>query len=354
MNIAEIINQVCQETHVPMAQAVFGDAGLNAIFRVMETVQEIYRHIEPERIRGTVVVFQNVRPAGTITTIPPHGPAADFAGLANHEIGDLCFEIAADGRPYPRQLGTMTFEELAQTAVVYRYHGDGEEFLAGAERKAVLRLDPSARSQFSVPTFSNLREALQHYARENVQESTCYIFRRVWRDANRLFFVAGPESLMRDSLTQFLTNRIGGDHDVWPEQNVNEQNPVDIRVQPRFQNNRLMIIEIKWLGDSVDAEDGHITARHRDARAQDGANQLANYLNEQRRSAPARVIQGYYVIIDARRRNLPQNALPPISITREDGFHYENQVIAFSPAHHEIREDFDAPYRMFARPVCSD
>ena len=76
-------------------------------------------------------------------------------------------------------------------------------------------------------------ERLQRYARENVRESTCYVFRKVWQDDNRLFFKAGPESLMRDSLLQFLSNRLGGNHDVWPEQKVNEKHPVDIRVQTR-------------------------------------------------------------------------------------------------------------------------
>jgi len=353
MNIADIINQVCEETHVPMAHEIFGDAGLNVIFQVMETVQAFYRHVEPERIGGQVIVFRDVRPAVQGAIIPPRGPAADFAALANQDIGDLCFEIAVDGRPYTRVLGETTYEELAETAIVYRYYGEQEEFLAGSQRKPVSRFDPCARSQFSVPTFSNLREALQHYARENIRESTCYIFRQVWRDANRLFFRAGPESLMRDSLTQFLNNRLSGNHDVWPEQKVNEKNPVDIRVQPRFQNNRLMIIEIKWLGDSAD-DDGHITARHRDARAQEGADQLANYLNEQRRSAPGHVIQGYYVIIDARRRNLPKNAAAVATISRADGLHYESQELSFNPAPHLTRPDFDEPYRMFARPVCCD
>jgi hypothetical protein len=353
-HIADVIKQVCQESHVPMAQEVFGDAGLNAVFKVMEIVQLLYQHIEPERINGQVIVFQMVRPAGAEPTPPPVGPAADFAALANQDVGDLCFEIAADGRAYTRALGAGALEKLVESAVVYRYHGAQEEFLAGSKRKSVPRLDASARSQFSVPTFSDLRTALQHYARENIRESSCYIFRQVWYDANRLFFTAGPESLMRDSLTQFLSNRLGGDHDVWPEQNVNEKNPVDIRVQPRFRNNRLMLVEIKWLGDSADADDGHITASRRDARAQDGADQLANYLNEQRRSAPGHVIQGYYVIIDARRRNLPDNALAGATIKRADGLHYENQAIAFDPAHHQTRRDFDEPYRMFACPVCCE
>jgi hypothetical protein len=212
------------------------------------------------------------------------------------------------------------------------------------------RLAPAARSQFAVPTFSNLREALQHFARENIRESTCYIFRNVWKGDNRLFFRAKPEATIRNSLTQFLRNSMGADHDVWPEQNVDESHPVDIQVKPRFNNNRLMLIEIKWLGWSV-AEDGHVTARHKNPRAQEGANQLAQYLEDQRRFAPSSVIQGYYVIIDGRRENLHEGA---ITIQRIDGMHYESKELDFSPAHHETRKDFDPPYRMFARPICID
>jgi len=286
-NISDIISDVCKESHVPMAQRVFGDAGLNAVYKVMETVKALYQQVELERIIGQVIVFQRIYTGDQKATLPV-GPAADFASLPTEHIEDLCFEVSSDGRPYTCTLGTITREELAKTAVVYYYHCAYEEFLAGSQCKSVPRYDPSARSQFSVPTFSNLRDALQNFASENVRESTCYIFRQVWHDANRLFLIAGPESRMRDSLTQFLRNRLGGDHDVWPEQNVNEKNPVDIRIKPRFSNNRLMLIEIKWLGDSV-ASDGHVTAKHRDSRAQEGADQLAKYLDEQRQSAPTSV-----------------------------------------------------------------
>jgi hypothetical protein len=155
---------------------------------------------------------------------------------------------------------------------------------------------------------------------------------------------------MRNSLTQFLRNRSGGEHDVWPEQVVDESHPVDIRVQPKFGNNRLMLIEIKWLGYSV-ADDGHITARHKEPRAQEGADQLAQYLDDQRRSAPSHVVQGYYVIIDGRRENLQQGAA---TVARTDGMHYETRELTFQPAQHVQRRDFDPPYRMFAAPVCTD
>lgn len=353
MNIADIIKGVCEDTHVPMVQKVFGDPGLDAIFKVMETVQDLYRHVDLERISGEVLVYKVVSPLPNTGSSPGVSPPVDFASLANQDIHSLRFEIEADGRPHARVVDSTNREEIARNAVVYHYAGCQEEFLAGDQRRPVPRYDSSTRSQFSVPTFGNLREALQHFARDNVRESTCYIFRKIWHDENRLFLKAGPESLMRDSLTQYLRNRMGADHDVVPEHNVNEKNPVDIRVQPRLQNNRLMIIEIKWLGDSV-AEDGHVTAKHRDSRAQEGATQLAGYLDEQRQSAPSHVIQGYYVIIDARRRNLPSTAIAGATITRADGFHYQAQMIAFNPDPHTTRQDFDKPYQMFASPICSN
>jgi len=353
MNIADIILQIVNDSHVPMAHEVFGDPGLDAVFKVMETVKTLYRHIELERINGQIIVFQVVGRDNVRERSHPVGPPVDFAGLANQSLNNLCFEIADDGRPYIRPLGGATPEELAERAVVYIYERAREEFLAGSRRKLVKRYDTSTLSQFSVPTFSSLRDALQKFSYENVRESTCYIFRQAWHDPNRLFFKAKPESLMRNSLVQFLSNRLGGEYDIWPEQNVNEKNPVDIRVQTRFQVNRLMLVEIKWMGDSVD-DNGHVTAKHRDNRAQSGAGQLANYLDEQRRSAPSHVIQGYYVIIDGRRRSLPSNATAEMYISRENGFHYETQEIEFDPAPHLTRNDFDPPYRMFARPVCND
>ena len=349
-SIPEMIGRVCRETHVPMVQAVFGDAGVDAVFEIMETAKTLYKHVEPERVTGRVVIYRVVPPPGQPGAPPPTGPAADFAGLANLTLEDLAFEIASDGRAYERTLDAETIEILAKSAVVYQYSAGHEEFLAGSDRKAVLRLDPAARSQFSVPTFSSLREALQHYARDNVRESTCHVFEQAWFDKNRLFLRAKPEATMRRSLTQFLRNRLGADHDVWPEQNVDESHPVDIQVKPRFTNNRLMLIEIKWLGLSA-ADDGHITARHKNPRAQEGADQLAQYLDDQRRFAPSDVIQGYYVIIDARREDLHEGAT---TISAANGLYYESQELAFDPAHDLLRPDFDPPYRMFARPICSN
>jgi hypothetical protein len=350
-SLLDAIEQVCRETHFPLVQAVFGDSGVEAVFQIMETARHLYRNIDLERVDGEIVIYRRLAGAGAGGPPYPPGVPLAFGSMATLSITDLVIELGADGRPYPASLGAGTVEQLAESAVVYRYHAGSEEFLAGSQRRSVIKLDPSSRSQFSVPTFSNLREALQNYAVENVRESTCYIFKDTWFDRQRrLFFKAGPEEAMRRSLAQFLKNRLGVDHDVWEEQVVDDSHPVDIRVTPRFSNNRLMLIEIKWLGWSA-APDGHITARHGEGRAQEGANQLAGYLEAQRQSAPTSVVQGYYVIIDARRRNLHEG---DVTISRADGMYFENEEIIFSPAHHSTRRDFDPPYRMFARPICGN
>jgi hypothetical protein len=333
-----------------MAEEVFGKAGLNVVFTLMETLREIYRHIDPERVGGEIVVY---------SCVPPSAPRVsgdgsrhtDFAASANLQITDLWLEICADGLAYPRE-PAQNLGSLAEIAIVYRYSNCHEEFRAGPHQKEVPRYDPSARSQFAVPTLHNVREALLSYARENIRFSTCYLFKKVWHDENRLYFKAGPESIMRDSLTQFLNNRLGAEFNVWPEQNVNEKNPVDIRLQPRFHDNRLILIEIKWLGNSV-SEDGAVTAEYRTYRAQEGADQLSEYLDEQMRSAPGNVIQAYYIMIDGRRRGLADPCVGTPTIDRANGLYYEMREIAFDPVRHN-RPGFGEPYRMFAAPVCRD
>ena len=344
-SLPEMIRQVCEDTHVPMAGDVFGKPGVDAMFILIHTARELYRHVELERISGRVVIYQTV--AGG-NALPPPSAVADFTALANCVPTDLVLEIGSDGVAYHVTL-TRTPEDLAMSAVVYQYREGREEFLAGSQRKAVLRLDPSSRSQFSVPTLSTLREALRRFATENIRECTCFLFEAVWNDPQRLFLKVKPETQMRRSLTAFLRNRLGGDHEVWPEQNVDESHPVDIQVKPRFSNNRVMLIEIKWLGASV-AADGHVTTSYGNPRAQSGADQLANYLDQKRRFSPGDVVHGYLVVIDARRRNLSEG---DTAISKEDGFFYETQDLVFDPAHHLIRSDFDPPYRMFARPKCT-
>ena len=346
ISVPNAIIRLCRETHLPKVVSVFGPAGVSAICRVMHTARRVYEHIELERFAGTLVIFHRVLETGSGPAV--FGPSVDLTTLANSTTDEITLETSDEDLVYRRAaLDQRGVKELARSAVVYRYSNGMEEFFAGTERMKVFRMDPVARSQFCVPTFATLREALQNYSSGSVRESTCLIFRNVWKDANRLFLRVKPEAIMRDSLLQFLRNRLGADYDVMCEQNVDETHPVDIRISTRLANSRVMLIEIKWLGDSAERS-GRVTVRYRNARAQEGADQLANYMNGQRQSTPTRVCHGYYVVIDARRRGLAQGTT---EILKSDGLFYENQELCFEPAHHESRDDFDTPYRMFARPI---
>ena len=168
-------------------------------------------------------------------------------------------------------------------------------------------------------------------------------------DENRLFMKAGPEEVIRDSLVEFLRARLGGGYEVRPEQNMDASHPVDIKIT-KMLTNRLMILEIKWLGDSRNS-DGRVTVKHRTYRANEGAQQLADYLEQNLEKAPLNITQGYYVVIDARREGLTPTSK---TISKENGFHYADREIEFDPEYDEVRRDFDPPYRMFAEPVVSN
>ena len=240
-------------------------------------------------------------------------------------------------------------KKLASTAVVYEYQNGKEHFFAGVQQKAVPVLDRTAMSQFCGNTFFTLREALQYYAAAFVLQSSCLIFKSVWADENRLFLRSKPEVYMRRSLTQFLRSNLGAGFEVRPEQIMDETHPVDIKVTKKLSN-RLMIIEIKWLGDSLN-EEGKITTSYRDARAKKGAKQLAEYLDQNKVQAPLNVTQGYYVIIDARRHSLRDDSR---AITKAYGLYYASKEIDFDTEYHKIRDDFDPPYRMFTEPKYID
>ena len=59
-SLADAIAMVCTHTHVPMVQGVFGTAGVDAVFQIMQVVRELYMHVEPERVTGTIVIYRVV------------------------------------------------------------------------------------------------------------------------------------------------------------------------------------------------------------------------------------------------------------------------------------------------------
>jgi hypothetical protein len=341
----EVMREVCRRLHAFVVDEAFGTPGVEALFTILELVRDLYRHVEPENMRGPVIVFVRVQLGENL----PNGQLCTNLALLSTQTSGIILELRPDGRTYLHSGDIGSAEELARTAVVYHFEPTAprEVFLAGTQASVMIPYDPSATSQFSVPTFFTLDAALQEYRIQLVRHSGCPVLSEAWADPNRLFFKPGPEEMMRKSLTLFLKSRLGAAYEVRPEQVMDESHPVDIKVTYSMAN-RLMIIEIKWLGDSRN-QSGGIGTSHRDARAKEGARQLADYLDQNRVQAPLHVTRGYYVVIDARRRGLTETSR---TISRENGMHYESEEIEYDPAYHETRDDFEPPYRMFIEPIC--
>jgi hypothetical protein len=341
----DALRDVCRAIHAKMAEVVFGTSGVDALFQIMEVLWRVYRHVEPTRLAGPVIVYRVVESSAPTPFVKQATSCSDMNLLIDKMSAGFALEVQASGDILLHGWEAVNIDELRRVAVVYELRAGQESFLAGDQQKQVIKLDRAAVSQFSVDTFNTLREALRAYAGERIRHSSCPMFDRAWADPNRLFFHAAPEEEMRQSLTEFLKVRLGGEYEVRPEQVMDESHEVDIKVT-QVLGNRLGIIEIKWLGDSK-AASGKLTS-HRDDRARKGARQLSDYLDQNKVQAPRHIANGYYVIIDARRRGLREDSM---TISKQDALHYENLEIAFDPKFHEFRDDYDPPFRMFAEPL---
>jgi len=123
---------------------------------------------------------------------------------------------------------------------------------------------------------------------------------------------------------------------------------VDIKVVWKMEN-RTAIIEVKWIGKSFNLKTQKITASYADARAKQGAKQLAEYLEGHKQQASKEDTRGYLVVFDCRRKGLKPSTTEVDSVK---GLYFQSREIEFNPKFHKTRKDFDEPIRMFMEPVC--
>jgi hypothetical protein len=323
-----------------------GDAGTRNFRELSLVIKRVFHFVEPESLQGALVVFKclddSARPFPEHDAIIIVEPAA----LTGKVSGNIVIQALSDGRLLLWRNPVVDFRLLTIAAVVYRYDSRREQFLTQKGATDLVKVG-TYTSVYSVPAFSDIRVALEHYRTQMASQSSCQILRDVWSDVNRLFFRSGPESIMRNSLLQFLKTTIR-DADVRPEQNMDESHPVDVKASFNFSK-RIAVVEIKWVGDSVHGT-GKVSVRYRDSRANDGARQLAEYLDMNKQQAPNHLTRGYLVVFDGRRHGLKEGQS---TISHADGGHYRQQDINFDPKYNEVRDDFDPPLRMFMEPICS-
>ena len=334
-----------QKLFVSMVTEAHGQAGGDALRKLLEFIRTFYQHFPPDLRKERLLILKTLDD-GDISLPGATGiEVFSLSGVSQITSSPLVIQTFNNGRVmlYNFDADPTT---LASNAVVYAYHDREEIFYARGKSATVDRISPAYPSNFAIPTFVDLRAALDLYQKTMIRHSSCLIFQVCWYDANRLFFINGPEGLMRDSLTQYLKTCLRGDVEVRPEQNVNDKNPVDIKVTWFMWTNRLALIEIKWLGKSRN-EKG-ITNDYSASRARAGAKQLAEYLDQNKQQAPVHETRGYLVVIDGRRA---KTTITTEEVKAVHGLKYSNEEIRYSPKFHEKRTDFEVPIRMFAEPL---
>src|SRR6185369_7283015 len=326
----------------------FGQVGSQVLREMLEFLRnELFRYIDVELYRKQIVVFKNIGKANPLSlkgsTVLP-----SVTHLAQGFKKGFVVQMLEQGKIRLWNNTSVDVNAISQKALVYVYHNRSDRFVAKGKVGRIPNPDSNHASVFAIPTFDSLVEALMFYKLKRANNSACKILVGVWFEEARLFFATvprKPEEVMRDSLSEFLKSHLRGDVDVHPEHNVNETEPVDVRVQWLFSKSQ-GLIEIKWMGKSKSPQ-GKITANHGPSRARQGAKRLAEYLEEEKMQTPTNAVRGYLVVIDARRWGLKRT---DTKIDSRNGLYYQNSEIEYSPEYHKIRDDFEEPIRMFVVP----
>lgn len=342
------------------ASDAFGEQGPAGLRRLMNSIREFFRVIPPEGLSTTFVFMQRVSDS---TPASVGASAVQVAAwLAPDDIPGyrqrieaasvVVIQVEDDGRyTLAEAKETPPLEPLSERALVFVNEDGRDRFVIGGRSKEMPQLVTGARSNFAVPTVSGLEEALRKYGRQAANVS-CPILAEAWvggRDGARLVFRNRPEAYMRRSLELFLMTRIAEDVSVRPEHNTDETRPVDLLVT-WFRAKQKVLIEIKWLGRSLTRNsDGTQFTTYTPARAQQGADQLVEYLDRERSTDPDFALRGYLAVFDGRRLNVKGPCAP---IARDDALHFRDREIVLTRDFSE-RDDVAPLVRYFLEPRAS-
>lgn len=206
---------------------------------------------------------------------------------------------------------------------------------------------PGLVSPFALSYFRDLEGALQDYYDFKARRSNDPHLKLIWADPERLVLSNRPEQHMRRSLHDFLSTRLrDAEPEVIQEQNVNETEPVDIRIQ-WLDTNRISLLEVKWLGDSLNPR-GEIATRYREARAMEGYQQTLDYVRSQRVTLANHIVRGQMVLFDARREGVELSS--DGSFSSEDRWGYQTRDVDYSKVA-VVEVGVEEPRRFFLEPT---
>lgn len=325
----------------------YGITGTNNLKIVLEIIPHVFKNLNLKNF-SSIYIFKsdvfnfpdvenicNVQSYDHITTIS--GPYL-IIRINKHNDLSVC--------SLKNDFDTST---ILKTDFVYQYK-NGEDIFHTKEKSCTLPIVSGSDSWFTIATFKDLEDALSHYKTTTAKYASCLHIEKAMFTEDRIFFKPQPEHFLRDSLVSFLKDRLRGEGlEIRPEQIVDTSHPVDIKVSWGCTNH-IALIEVKWIGKSLNIDTAKFIT-YSDARAREGAKQLADYLEANKQQVPNHNTVGYLVVFDLRRKGTNKNTNV---INRKNGLWYKNKEVNYKPKYHSIRKDFAIPIRMFIEPRCID
>lgn len=315
--------------------------------KLITEVQGIYRSLEPSHFKGEIIVFVSLDDE-VVLNEEVGVKLFDRNLLINNTSKSLVVQIFQSDR-LPLMWQNVESNQIieATSTITYLYNNFKESFVANRIKIEIINRFNSA-SIYALQ-YHYLDEALVKYKEEKIKYSSCSIFNECWFDkATRIYLKQGPEEQMQISLKEFLDSSLRG-VEVVREYNLGASKPVDVRVYWK-EANRAALIELKWLGRSK-KNDGTLSTKYSNGRANQGLDQLKEYLDLEGRDTPTVITKGYLVIIDGRRKGTDKNLT---AINVKDGLYYEPADISIAATKQYFRNiiGFEKPIRMFVKPVC--
>lgn len=344
--------RVAELHYVTMVLDDYGSDKQDLLLHLTDSISEIYKYLRYNSF-SSVVIYVAFNENSFLSSIKEVSPNVinSYENLSPISGDNIVIEVKENGTLHYLLDFDFNVDLARNNAVIYKFNKSTEtEMIFGKTSEKELLPIPDADSYFAIQTYKDLELAFEDYNTKIVRHSECVYLNTAWLDkSNRIFFSPKPEHLLRDSLTQFLKMRLRN-AEVRPEQVVDKSHPVDIKVTWSLANH-LALIEIKWLGKSIEKLGKGFKKIYTRNRALEGAKQLADYLDENIKQAPVKSTKGYLVIFDARRWGCSNRTT---SIDSKNGLRYKNEIIVFDPDYHKLRNDFAKPFIFFLEPVITN
>ncbi|MER6810919.1 hypothetical protein ABT299_16730 [Spirillospora sp. NPDC000708] len=344
MKDLERLAEMAQNHYFAVIARDLGGPGAKALRQFLPRLKEVHNAIDYESISESLTVFFQTAPESRAYPVDPY-LIDEASELSLHNAGTITIEALPDGS-YKVWKEILPLDSIADGSIVYRYEPSSGERIWVDGVEGEIPESMAYTRIFGLSRFRDLAHCLHHYAVKLARSSECRVLASAWREEGRVMWVSKPEEIMRFSLYQHLKSSLrDGNPDITQETPVDDRNPVDITVK-WADSNRIVVIEIKWLGKSGSLNPSKMTKEWSEQRARDGLVQLADYLDRTRDRAGTYDRRGFLVVFDARRAMVKAETL---EVTREHGMHFQDAHIEFQPellARHDIAD----PVRCFCEP----